>query len=387
MIHLTTGLPGNGKTLYTISQVKERAEREQRPVFYAGIPDLSLPWTELQDPRKWHECPAGSIIVLDECQGVLPTRPQGSQPPEYVAKFSVHRHSGFDVYLITQDPMQFDHFVRRLVGVWWHLVRPFGLSYSQLWEFQRVGAFDDKDFRKEGQKRRWDFPADLFGVYRSAEVHTHKRRLPLRRFAMLAGLVGLVVGAGWFGWRTLHGMWQEEPASAKVAPKSGVAATGSPFGALVSGASSRSQPATSGEYLRARWPRLADVPESAPVYDELAKPVSFPRVSACVKSARGCTCYSQQGTVLGATSASFCEGFVKAGAFNPYLSDPLVGAASAKQQEAPHGAVSAGGGVSGDAAPAPPGAAPSRPADPATLRVLLEPVAPAAKGGELKPTS
>jgi hypothetical protein len=59
MICLITGLPGNGKTLYALQWVKDKAEKEGRPVFYARIKGLKLPWT-LIDPFKWFECPANA---------------------------------------------------------------------------------------------------------------------------------------------------------------------------------------------------------------------------------------------------------------------------------------------------------------------------------------
>lgn len=52
MITLTTGVPGSGKSLYTISQVKEKAEKENRPVYYSGITDLKLPWVEMDDCQQ-----------------------------------------------------------------------------------------------------------------------------------------------------------------------------------------------------------------------------------------------------------------------------------------------------------------------------------------------
>jgi len=52
MITLITGLPGNGKTLYTISFVKALAEKENRPVFYSGITDLALDWTEIEPEKE-----------------------------------------------------------------------------------------------------------------------------------------------------------------------------------------------------------------------------------------------------------------------------------------------------------------------------------------------
>lgn len=378
MIHLTTGLPGNGKTLYTIATVQERAEKENRRVFYSGIDDLKLSWERLADPKKWHECPEGSIIVIDECQRVLPTRSQGAPVPVHVDAFSTHRHRGFDVYLITQDPMQFDHFVRRLVGVWWHLVRPFGLHYAQLWEFQSVGDFKDHFFRKEGQKRRWDFPKRVFGLYKSAEVHTHKRRFPWRKFGGIGLLIGGIAACGFIAWKTLWAMGGEAASAAEqgVVQAKAVASPPAVFG---SGGGSSQKPVLSPrEYLRERIPRIREMPESAPVYDDLAKPVTFPRVSACFKSSKGCTCYTQQGTVLQSVEQWFCVQFVLSGAFDPYRQEGL-NAAPAKPAQSPQGDVSARGGVMPVEAPAAPGPFPKRSAEVPTLRVELQSVAAAEK--------
>ena len=65
MIELITGTPGSGKTLYAISQIKAKSEKENRPVYYSGIADLTLGWTEI-DPEKWFDAPPNSIVVIDE---------------------------------------------------------------------------------------------------------------------------------------------------------------------------------------------------------------------------------------------------------------------------------------------------------------------------------
>jgi zona occludens toxin len=83
MLTLITGQPGNGKSLYTIATVEAKRQAESRPVFYHGIPELSLPWSQLEDPTKWHECPEKSIIVIDEVQKVMPPRPSSSKPPQH----------------------------------------------------------------------------------------------------------------------------------------------------------------------------------------------------------------------------------------------------------------------------------------------------------------
>jgi len=42
-ITLVTGLPGHGKTLYTLARWKPEAEKSGRPVFHNSIPGLSIP--------------------------------------------------------------------------------------------------------------------------------------------------------------------------------------------------------------------------------------------------------------------------------------------------------------------------------------------------------
>lgn len=70
-----------------------------------------LPWTKIE-PKKWMDCPPGSIIVIDECQFVFPKKPNGSKLPEFYEKLAIHRHNGYDIFLITQNPTLVDNFVR-----------------------------------------------------------------------------------------------------------------------------------------------------------------------------------------------------------------------------------------------------------------------------------
>ena len=85
VVTLVTGLQGNGKTLFTINEVKALAEREGRAVYYHGITDLMLPWTALENPEDWPDVPAGSIVVLDEAQKAYRLRANGSSVPRHVA--------------------------------------------------------------------------------------------------------------------------------------------------------------------------------------------------------------------------------------------------------------------------------------------------------------
>lgn len=292
MIVLITGLPGNGKTLYALNWVKARAEKEGREVFYSGIADLNLPWTEI-DPQKWMDAPANSIVVIDECQRVFRPRMHGTAVPAFVAELETHRHKGIDIVLITQHPMLVDSNVRRLVGLHFHVVRKFGMNASTIHEWASVKENCDKN-RDESTRHDFKYPKEAYGWYKSAEVHTHKARIPARVFILGALLLALPLLVWWImsGWSDrVEGADTEPPGSAASAPA-----------ALVVNAPAQGrqlQPMTQAQYLDAHRPRVDGLAYTAPLYDEVTKPVRAPYPAACVQSASmGCRCYSQQGTRL-----------------------------------------------------------------------------------------
>ena len=197
MITLFTGVPGAGKTLRTvqeIAQLRRTRDGEARPIFsnITGLAD-ALGCAILEEPRKWFELPEGSLIVIDECQRVFPPRAAAAAVPEFVQLFDTHRHKGFDVFLITQHPRLIDSFIRNLVGRHLHLYRPFGLMRSQVYEWQECCENPRVDAKPV--PRPWAFPKKLFGLYQSAEQHTHKTRLPWRAIATIVACL-CVAGAG-----------------------------------------------------------------------------------------------------------------------------------------------------------------------------------------------
>ncbi|SCZ52948.1 zonular occludens toxin domain-containing protein [Thiohalomonas denitrificans] len=191
-IWLTTGLPGHGKTLRTIVDVEERRIKEGRPVYYHGIPELKLDWHELADPFQWHLLPDGAIIVIDEAQQTFPVRPSGARVPEHVSPFETHRHRGHDVVLVTQHPHLIDAHVRKLVERHQHVMRPFGHSYAVVYEWQVCVDPQRRGVEKDALKSRWKYPKDAFGAYKSASVHTVRKRLPGK--LLLLPLLGVLLG-------------------------------------------------------------------------------------------------------------------------------------------------------------------------------------------------
>lgn len=362
LLTLVTGQPGNGKTLYTLAHVEEMRKQENRPVFYYGIPDLKLDWFQLEDPTKWHECPEKSIIVIDEVQKVMKPRASSQTPPKHVSELETHRHKGFDLFFMTQDPSLVDNHIKKLAGEHVHLIRQFGRETADVFKMQKVQDPTNANL-KRAQRSSFPYPKNVYEWYKSAEAHTHKKKLPLKYKLMFVlpfvCLLALVV-AGKLMWHLAHpeGAKQAEPktetsaAAAKVLNGPAMASEG-PRRVM-----------TPAEYVQQYTPRVAGLDYTAPIYDELTKPKRVPVPAACVTFKDGCKCYTQQGTRLAVEKAQ-CGQIVQDGFFMAF--DPDGEAARPVQQQT--------------AAPAPVAAAVPEPvaapvaAQPVQLPVQVVPVA------------
>lgn len=298
MIVEITGLPGNGKTLYAIKYVKDWAERENRPVFYSGIKGLKLPWTEI-DAEKWYDCPTGAIILIDECQRVFRPRSMGKEVPLHVSQLETHRHKGVDLVLITQHPLLTDTAVRRLVGLHFHVVRKWGTQNATIHEFPSVRENCDKEAgRKDSIRHHWKFDKSIYDLYESAELHTHKRRIPMRViiFCLLPFLLGACI---WYmvAWnkKKIEGNSSASQLPPGTKP---VKMSGSSGGGDAKKASYKDAMDDAKQFMFDRTPRVAGLVHTAPRYDEVTKPTRAPLPVACVSSGDRCTCYSQQATRL-----------------------------------------------------------------------------------------
>jgi zona occludens toxin len=312
MIYLHTGQPGAGKTLYTLYKVRQRAMAENRPVFYAGIeilkPEEFPNWQLLDNPEKWFDLPDGSIIVHDECQTLYRPRGNGAAVPEYVARFETHRHQGHDVYLITQHPMLIDTNIRRLAGEHVHIVRAFGAKFSVAHKWQQVKEQCDKS-RNDSLTEQFLYPKELFEAYKSATIHTHQSRLPLRAFALVLVPFALAF-LGWMFYGWYQGFMEPTKGAETLTP---VPAFTAPPG-QAPGISAPVQQSRE-EWLATHQPRIHGLAYTAPRYDSITQPVTAPVPVGCVSNkSKGCVCYSQQGTRL-EVPQSMCSGIVERGYF------------------------------------------------------------------------
>lgn len=332
MIYLHTGLPGAGKTLYTLDQVRKRAESENRTVYYHGIeltrPDMFPGWELLDDPKRWHELPDGAIIVHDECQTLYRPRGAGAAVPDYVQKFETHRHQGYDIYLITQHPMLVDGNIRRLAGEHVHVVRAFGAGFSVAHRWQQVNERCDKS-RKDSVTETYSYNRQLFDAYKSATIHTHKRKIPAKVFFLLA-VPFLLIGLVWLAFESLTPDSSGVPGAPGAPGAPGVpSAPGAPGS---SGVYAESEEVRLMSWYDQRQPRIAGLPHTAPVYDRVTEPTRAPVPAACVSMGGVCRCYSQQGTRLD-TAVDLCQAIVERGYFVDFDPDGTTSEGRADQPD------------------------------------------------------
>lgn len=338
-IHLITGLPGNGKTLYTISQVRQWAQRENRQVYYHGIPELTLDWVQLDDPKEWAKVPPGSIVVLDEAQKIFRNRSMGAQVPQYVADLETHRHLGIDLVFITQHPALIDPSVRRLSGRHEHLVRINGFQASTVHRWESVKDNCDKPAaRKDSEKKKWNFDKSIYSLYKSAEVHTVKPSIP-GRVKLLAVLFLLFVGLAWY-----FGVFLKKKVSADTPDPVAITAQGanSPAGGFYSEAMATRSPAPPDpladvqQYAFNETPRVTGLPYTAPKYDQITQPTRAPVPAMCVQVHRegriDCRCYTQQATRIQDMETNMCLDIVYNRRFQDFDPDPRAAAQGHNQQ-------------------------------------------------------
>jgi len=337
VIYLITGLPGSGKTLFALAFVQK--EFPDREVYYHGIADLKLPWIPMEGGgADWMKVPDRSVVVIDEAQSCFRPRGTGSLVPAHVAALETHRHRGLDIVVITQHPKLLDANLRRLVGAHRHVVRAFGTQGGVVHAWAECCEDADKS-RADSIRSQWRYPAELFAAYRSAEVHTHKRRLPGKLFAaILLPVVAVALLAGGVGYAYKY-FTAESRIAGSAKTEKGKAREGSYTDSerVRRGPDAAKVPwrAQQENYLESFRPMLAGLPHSAPAYAEVMRPKQAPEPAGCVSNGSRCRCYTQQATLLPEVPEDMCRQIVANGFFrawaDPVRADGSGGQATAKQ--------------------------------------------------------
>lgn len=349
MLVIRTGKPGHGKTLNSIREVDQKAFKESRPVYFHNInglkPELlKAQWYSFDNPYLWFDLPPNSIIVVDEAQGWFGARDPRNRPPEHITRFETMRHAGHEVHLITQDPRYIDVHLRRLCNSHIHYWRVF--KSTRLLRFESESVIEKVEFKssfKDADKRTLKLDSKYFSVYTSSNADHHfAPKLPLKFFLA----VGVILAAGFLVYRAVDRVNAESvTADVDSSPASPLPSEPEKKDGLLGGildvkTSSRST-ITREEYAALHTPRIPDLPSSAPIYDELTKPKTYPKLSCFMSSDPSyiernsrryrvvttssrsyiCECFTQQGS-RHETSFSFCKSVVENGFFDPAKPDP-----------------------------------------------------------------
>lgn len=309
-ITLVTGLPGAGKTLFSLAEFAVG----KLQVYQAGVPGCALPeWK----PEEWQEMPSGSTLVVDEAQDFFPPKSPTGEPPSHYVLNRI-RHKALALVLITQHPNNLDARVRRLVGRHVHVVAAFGSDAAVVYEWRGVGDVDNRSY--DGATRSaFKYPKEVYKLYKSADAHRPKQKAPFKVRAIpyvIAGVVLLLGVGGWVVFRGVSGAAHGPLASAGA----GAAGSGSVIGdpsRFVRSGGNREVPLTAAEYAASFKPRVAGLDYSAPRYDQVTKPVRAPVPAACVSDAKRCKCYTQQATPLDVGDA-MCRQIVAGGYFKDF---------------------------------------------------------------------
>lgn len=347
MITLVTGTPGAGKTLYAVSQLLKDFEKEGRPLFVQGIPELALDHSVLPIESEWVEhrvipgnvegkkapyyaFPENAVLIIDECQNTFRPRPNGSKVPDIVAALETHRHTGIDFVLITQHPNRIDTAVKTLVGRHLHVRRMFGWNRAIVYEWD---AASDPARVNHAIKRSFKYPKSAFKLYKSSSLHTARgNRVPIVVWAAAAALVAAPVV--WYQAidRTAN-KWMGEPESATAATEPATAQRrGSGESIVVT--------AVPAKLLEAMQPVDVHDPLSAPIYAEVKPQVVAPVITGCISSNKGCSCYTQQSTTIWLPDEQ-CRNRAAGKYYDPYLNpniesrQGLTAQTTTKQQTRP----------------------------------------------------
>ncbi|MDH1903419.1 zonular occludens toxin domain-containing protein [Comamonas aquatica] len=301
MITLITGVPGSGKTLYTVSEIVKKfigttvveIDDDENEIvhprtIFTNINGLRLEH-ELIDARddgglgNWHQwVQPGAQIVFDEVQKVWPIRPNGSKVPDCIQALDTHRHMGVDFVLMTQTINNMDRHLQGLVGRHLHIRRIGNLPLAIIYEWDHCSR--SLMYSKAFSKRAWWYNTKDYRLYKSAKVHTKvARKSPTILWFFLVSLIGLAFAAPTAWGKFMGVFWPEEKQLvAQAAPSKPASA---PAVHKPSASSSDSSSA------------------SAPV---ASKEPAQPALSGCIASASRCLCFTDKGVQV-EPEPGFCQ--------------------------------------------------------------------------------
>lgn len=172
MITLISGTPGSGKTLYAVTRIiKEINENPNRQI-YSDIKGLKIDGVK-KVPDDWRDTPDGSLLIYDECQyRDMFKRDKGRTRYDAILDLTTHRHTGKDIWLITQSPHFLHVDVLAVIGEHIHVDRPMGAKLANIYKWRQAETKPQGRTVKERAESRslFKYDKDVFNYYDSVDV-------------------------------------------------------------------------------------------------------------------------------------------------------------------------------------------------------------------------
>lgn len=207
-IRLITGIPGSGKTLYAVSELKKAIEQNQTAdeprKIYCDITGLKLHDIP-PPPIDWRDTPPKSLLIYDEAQLHKEFKPTRSQSPyTFVEQLTIHRKTGHEIWFITQDPKRLHNDILSVVEIHHHLERPYGAKLATIYHYrchEKNPSAKTVKLKAEN-KTLFAYDKSLYELYESSQVKDGiKFRLPRELALWICVLIGVIGGTYylWFG--------------------------------------------------------------------------------------------------------------------------------------------------------------------------------------------
>lgn len=196
MIYLWSATPGTGKTCYVVKQLVDNwlnDEKNKNRKIYANIAGLKIDGI-YEPPDDFRDCEDGALIIYDEAQDIKHYSSETRDDPVARA-LSKHRHRGFDIHFITQDPALLNKWVLKNVFLHHYLWRPAQRDNVEIFTFARAIVTPTKeDFKNAFDKRFWRFEKKYLDYYTSTVINTSQKVGSFKRNSILGlGILAFAV--------------------------------------------------------------------------------------------------------------------------------------------------------------------------------------------------
>ena len=156
---------------------------------------------ELPNTKELFNAHIDNLITLDKAhkaqsqsnpiQKTIKPYKKSRYDNEICDALQIHRHTGHDIFGITQFPVLLHPNFRAVVGMHHHLHRGWGLSSATIFNWAYCVDSPNAPSNKQlaEHTERFNYDKSVYKYYKSATIHTHKKRIPKNLFFIIFGVI------------------------------------------------------------------------------------------------------------------------------------------------------------------------------------------------------